>query len=158
MYVYMFSSIFVDEPVISAYPNGSLVREGDSVILHCMIKDIVSTTISYSWTRDFKLVSDDVDITLYGNGSLYILNFNHSSHSGKYECNVQLEVISSTAQPIIFDIGAAYITTGIYSILYYYTIYIISFLQYHQQYHLLHCMFLLLLLLQQLYCYVGQSQ
>ena len=109
----MYSSIFVDEPVICAYPNGSLVREGDSVILHCMIKDIFSTTISYSWTRDFKPISDDLDITLYGNGSLHILNFNHSSHSGKYECNVQLEVISSTAQPIIFDIGAAYITTGI---------------------------------------------
>ena len=83
--------------------------------LSCSISDISQVSTTYSWTRDGVPVDTSNNrYTLFStNGTLLIQGFMANTDSGRYACTVSLDPLGNNANPLSYDIGSAFISTGL---------------------------------------------
>ena len=85
------------------------------VTLSCSISDVSQTSTTYSWTVDGTPIdtSNNRYTVFPTNGSLVIQGFNANTDSGRYACTVSLDPVGNNAPPLSYDIGSAFISTGL---------------------------------------------
>ena len=111
--------MILGKPVIQAEPLDTLVSIGSDVLIHCAISEYsnVISIIEYTWQRDFTALQETDRISVFGNGSLLIKDFT-AVDVGYYDCKVTIKSQSSSADPLVYKIGGAFVTEGLNELIY----------------------------------------
>ena len=91
----------------------ALVSFGDDILVSCTIDSYSNTqiTVQHIWKRDFTDLMLSDRIQLFPGGTLLITQF-EADDIGYYECVISISNSASDADPLLYEIGGAFITEG----------------------------------------------